>query len=172
MMEKRIITRRELLESINRSWDKLTKALNHLSEEEMTAIKDPQGWTVKDHIAHITAWERSIIFLLQGKERYQGLGVDEGTYLSRDYDKINHRLFQQTKDLPFEGLIEQFRAIHGFLILFIEALTNGDLQMPYRRYLPDDSKDDDDRLTIDIICGNTANHYDEHLDWIEELVQG
>ena len=51
-----------------------------------------------------------------------------------------------------------------------EALTDGDLQMPYRRYLPEDSPDEDDRRTIDVVYANTANHYGEHLVWIEALV--
>ena len=109
-------------------------------------------------------------FLLQRRERYQGLEIDEATYLSRDYDRINDRIYQQTKNLSFERVIDQFRAVHGELFVLVEALTDGDLQKPYRCYLPENSKDDDDRLTVNVIYANTTNHYDEHLDWIETLV--
>lgn len=171
-MEKRIPTREELLQSINQSWDKLTTALDRLPEEKMTSAQDHQGWTVKDHVAHITAWERSVIFMLQGRERYQGLGVDEATYLSRDFDKINAKIYQQARNLSFERVLEQFRAIHSELFGLVEALMDDDLQRSYRSYLPESSKDEDERLAVNVIYANTTSHYDEHLGWIETLARG
>jgi hypothetical protein len=170
-MEKRITARNELLQSIDQSWDKLTTALDRLPEEKMTASQDRQGWTVKDHIAHITVWERSVICFLQGRERYQGLGVDEATYLSRDFDKINAKIYQQTRNLSLERVLDQFRAVHSELFGFVEALTDDDLQKPYHSYLPKDSQDEDERLAVDVTYANTAGHYDEHLNWIETLVR-
>ncbi len=61
-MEKRITTRKELLQSINRSWDKLTIALNGLPEEKMTSVKDNQGWTVKDYAVFCLLKFHSITF--------------------------------------------------------------------------------------------------------------
>jgi hypothetical protein len=41
---------------------------------------------------------------------------------------------------------------------------------PYRRYLPDEPGRDDGPPAIDLIYGNTADHFADHLAWIETLV--
>ncbi len=55
-----------LLADIESSWTALDASLNRLTEEQMTAVEDPQAWTVKDHVIQLTAWERSVVFFLQG----------------------------------------------------------------------------------------------------------
>jgi hypothetical protein len=69
------ITKEFLLEEIDKAWKDLNRFLDNLSSDQMTAITDSQGWNVKDHLSHIAAWERSINFFLQGKERFDGLGI-------------------------------------------------------------------------------------------------
>lgn len=165
------MTKQELLQSINLSWEQLTAALERLSAEQLTALKDEQGWAVKDHVAHLTAWERSVISLLQGKDRYHGLAVAERTFLSHDYDKINDQIYQRSKNLSWVAIIKQFRSAHEELLGRIQILTDEQLQKPSRQYRPANSKDEDDRPLIDVIRANTTGHFAEHQDWIEALAQ-
>ena len=165
--------KQELLQSIQQSWTQLTTSLNQMSGAQLTAVKDSQGWSVQDHLAHITTWEQSVQCVIEGKERYQGLGVDEAAYLSGDFDKMNDQIYKRHKNLPLKTVIDQFYAVHNQFLEQIEALSDADLAQPYRHYLPSDTKDvDDDRTLIDLVSGNTAGHYEEHLAWIERLVNG
>lgn len=164
------MTKQELLQSIGRSWNGLTKALEQLTTEQLTAVKDHQGWSVQDHIAHLTVWEQSVQGVLQGQERHQALGVDEAAYLARDFDKMNEQIYQEQKNQPLNSVIDHFFAVHSDFVTQIEALTETELSRPFRHYLPQDTRDDDDRPLIDLIYGNTAGHYDDHLEWIEALV--
>jgi hypothetical protein len=170
-MTKTTLTRDELLAEIHRSWDQLTGALGRPSGERIQSAQDSQGWIVKDHIAHLTAWERSILALLQGRERCQGLRVDEEVYLSRDYDRINDQIYQRSKSRSLESIIDQSREVHAELLASVEGLTDADLQRPVRSFLPEDSRDDDDRRIVDLIYANTADHYGEHLGWIKALTR-
>lgn len=172
MSEKNVTTKEDLRESIQQSWDHLTKALERLTNEQLTTVKDDQGWTIQDHIAHLTVWEQSVLSALRGKERYQGLGVDEATFLAHDYDKMNDQIYQRHKNLSLKTIIDQSHAIHNQLLDQIEAMNDVELSRPYRNFLPANSKDEDDRFMIDVIHGNTAGHYEEHLEWIERLVNG
>jgi hypothetical protein len=170
-MTKKRLTRDELLAEIRRSWDLLTEALGRLPAERIESAQDSQGWTVQDHIAHLTAWERSVIALLQGRERFQGLGVEEGTYLSRDYDRINGQIYRRNKGCSLERIIDGSRAVHDQLLASVEGLTDADLQRPVRAFLPEDSKDDDGRMVVDLVHANTAEHYREHLGYMEVLTR-
>ncbi len=55
------------------------------------------------------------------------------------------------------------------LLAAIEPLTDADLQRRYRYYLPDEPGDDDGPPAINVIYGNSAGHFAEHLAWIEAL---
>lgn len=167
-----MVTKQKLLQSIHQSRTQLIKALGELTDEQLTAIKDDQGWSVQDHIAHITAWEQSVQSVVEGKERYHGLGVDEATYFSGDFDKMNDRIFQQRQNLPLKTVLDQFHTVHNQFVEQIEAMTEAELLLPFRHYLSQGTKENDNRLLIELIQGNTVGHYAEHLAWIETFVSG
>jgi hypothetical protein len=161
-------TKAELLASIEPAWVALNAMLDRLTDSQMTTIKDAQRWTVKDHLIHLAAWERSVVFFLQGQPRHAGLGVDQALYKNGTFDDINATIFQQRKEMPLAEARAQFHHVHRQLIELLQPLTDADLHKPYREYLPDELGDD--RLAIDVIYSNTAGHFREHLDWIETLV--
>jgi hypothetical protein len=170
LRERGATKKSELLEDIEDSWVELNGALDRLTEAQKTTIRDPQGWGVKDHLTHMTAWERSMVFFLQGKPRHEGLGVEEGLYLQRDYDEINAAIYEAGKDLTLNEAAAQFREAHAHLMSLVGPMTDEDLQKPYSHYLPDEIRDGDEPAALDMIYGNTADHFKEHLGWIRELV--
>ncbi len=160
----------ELMSEIDRAWTRLNEALDRLTEAQMTDIRDPQGWAVKDHLVHIAAWERSVAVHLQGKPRHEGLGVDEQIYDTGDDDTINAAIYEQRKDVsPAEALVD-LRAVHDQLLRLIEPLSDDDLYRANSDFQPEDSGERDERPIIGMIYGNTANHFREHQEWIESLV--
>ena len=170
MAEQQVTTKVELLTDIERAWAALNTALDRLTAAQMTTLTDAQGWAVKDHIIHMTAWERSVVFFLQGQPRHAGLDVDEALYLRAADDEINAVIFQQRKDLPLGDALAQFRDVHQQLLKLLQPLTDADLREPYRHYLPDEPGDGDGPPAISVIDGNSAQHFSEHLIWIEALV--
>jgi hypothetical protein len=160
----------ELMADIEQSWTRLNTAINRLTESQLTTIRDAQGWAVKDHISHLTRWERSVVFFLRGQPRHQSLGVDEALYLKGQDDAINAAMYQQTRDIPLEEALRESRDTHQQLLMLVESLTDADLQKRYREYLPDEPGKSDAVRAVDVIVSNSARHYDEHLGWIEALV--
>ena len=170
MSEWQVTTKVELLADIERAWVALNATLDQLTEAQMTTITDRQGWTVKDHVIHLAAWERSVVFFLQGKPRHVGLGIDDALYLNGSGDEINTAIFQQRKDLPLHEASVGFRDVHQQLLNLLQPLTDADLHKPYRRYLPQEPGEGEGPLAIKVIYGNSAGHFTEHRAWIEELV--
>jgi hypothetical protein len=172
MMEQRVTTKAELMADIEQSWTALTAALDGLTEDQMTGPRDAEGWTVKDHLIHLDFWERSVIFFLNGRPRHEGLGVEEALYLKGDDDEINAVIYQQHRERPLGEVLAQLRDTHQQLMKLLQPLTDADLQKPYRHYLPDEPGKGEGPLAMDVIHGNTAYHFREHLSWIEALVSG
>ncbi len=160
----------ELMSEIDRAWTRLNEALDRLTEAQMTEIRDPQGWAVKDHLVHIAAWERSVAVFLQGKPRHEGLGVDEQIYATGDDDTINAAIQEQRKGVSLAEALADFREVHGRLLQLIEPLSDDDLYRANSDFQPEGSGERDDRPIIGMIYGNTANHFREHQEWIESLV--
>ncbi len=159
-----------LMSEIDAAWSELSQTLDRLTEEQLTQIRDAQGWTVKDHLAHIAAWERSVVVYLQGRPRHEGLGVDEALYLTGDEDQINAAVQQKHKDVSAAQALANLRETHGRLLSLIEPLSDDDLYRASGDYQPEDIGEREERPIIGMIYGNSANHFREHQGWIESLI--
>jgi hypothetical protein len=165
-----VTTKKDLLAHIERDWSALTDALAQLPRETMTTIRDEQGWTVKDHLIHLYYWERSALYFLQGKPRHEGLGVTGEIYATDDVDLINDAIVQQQQSLSLAEAMAQLHALQPTLLAALALLTDADLQKPYRHYLPDEPGEGDGPPAMNVVYGNSAGHFQEHLAWIEALV--
>lgn len=170
MSDDNITSKQELLAAIDRNWAQLTAALDRLAPADFTAHQDDHGWTVKDHIVHLAAWERSAIYLLRGQPRHGGLGVSETLYLSGDEDAINAAITAANQQISAETALSELHVVHAELLAVLAPLDDVDLQRRYRDYLPDEPGEGDGPPVLGVIYNNSGNHYAEHLPWIEALV--
>jgi len=161
----------QLLAHIERDWTAINALFDSLTEAQLTDIRNPDGWAIKDHIAHLTAWEQSVIAFLTGKPRHTGLDVPEAVYSNDHIDKINAVIFNKRKDLPLDEVRQTFQSIHQHLMGLIAPLTDDDLKKPYTHYLPDESGEGQGPPAINLIRGNTTEHYREHQEWIEDMLK-
>jgi hypothetical protein len=170
MTDRLVTTKDELLSAINSEFQSLKGLLDRLSDTQMTSIRDSQGWTVKDHIAHLTDWERSALFFFQGRPRHLAIGVDESLYLREIENELNEVMRVQHQDTPLVEVVANFKDVHEELLRLLETLEDEDFQRPYSHYLPEEPGDSGDRPAINVAYGNTAQHYREHHEWIESLI--
>lgn len=166
-MEQIAPTKAALLAAINQQWAALTAAVEQLSPAQLTAVRDAQGWSIKDHLVHLSAWERSAVFFLQGKPRADGLRVDPALYARNDFEAINAAIQAQTRDMPLDDVMAQLFAVHHELLDALRPLTDADLAKPYRAYLPNAAGLTDGRQAYQVIESNSSQHFAEHLGWIE-----
>lgn len=169
MSEDKVINKQELLDDIEREWTRINQFLDSLSDEQWTGIKNPDGWTIKDHVAHLSAWEQSIIAFFTGVPRYDGLGVSEALYMSHDIDAVNHAIFLNHREDSLADVRVNFAATHDKLMGHINTTSNEDMQKPYSHFLPFEPGDGDGPPAIQTIHNNTAGHYDEHMPWMEAM---
>ncbi|MBE2240205.1 MAG: ClbS/DfsB family four-helix bundle protein [Caldilineaceae bacterium] len=172
MSDEEVKSKHELMAAIDRDWTALMAALDRLQPTDFTAHQDTHGWTVKDHLIHLTAWERSVLFLLTGRPRHAGLGVAEELYLSGDEDAINAAITAANQLTTAAAALADLRAVHNDMLARLATLDDASLQRRYRSYLPDEPGNGDGPPVLNVVYGNTAHHYADHLPWIEALVAG
>lgn len=163
-------TKADLVWEMDAAWTGLNEALNRCTEEQLTQVRDSQGWGVKDHLSHMAAWERSVVVFLQGKPRHVGLGVDEALYLTGDEDRINAAIREKHKHLSLAQALADLQEVHSQLLNLIEPMSDDELYRSNSDYQPEGGGARDERPIIGMIYVNSAHHLREHQGWIESLV--
>lgn len=125
----------------------------------------PEGWSVKDHVAHLAAWRRKTLAALAGRPEHEALGVDQALYESGDEEGINAALQRQAQGISLAEALADYRKVTAELLRFVEDLPEERLLGPYR------PKDPQSTLRIiDAIPGNSYEHDLEHRPWIEAVL--
>ena len=170
-MEDERRTKAEVLDRIQRARASLEGVTGGLSEQQLIAPAPDGGWSIKDHLAHLAAWEAGIAALLQRRPRYPAMGLDGETFLNTDEDGLNAIIYQQNSGRSLGEVRAAFRGAQRELLDALAGLTDADLLRTYSHYQPDEPGEDSGEPIVNWIAGNTYEHYDEHRSWIEALVR-
>ncbi len=163
-------TREELLERVRARHAEMEDLLSTLSEAQLTARILDAGWSIKDVLSHLVAWQEMMLGWIESGQRgiqpvrytadFREVDHDrEGTI-----DRLNDYLFQQNRDKPLETVLAEFRATHARVLQALSALTDQEIfdphRYPWRRGV----------ALLPLIGGNTYAHYEEHLAWIRQAL--
>lgn len=144
----------ELLNDILTARRRLEKILNGLSDTELTRPGVIGEWSVKDVLAHLTAWEQ--LFLswynpgLGGKSpQITPVGMSR-----KAMDAFNQEVFLQNRDRPFDEILAEFRTSYQQVLAAVQAAAEEDLFTAGRFAWTGKL------ALVDYVAGNTCNHYD------------
>jgi len=129
----RPIRKAELLNQVETEWKNMEELLASLSPEQIIQLGPDGGWSVKDIVAHLTAWEGRMIAWV--KTIQQG-GRPSGP---KNWDEIHHwnsETHVQTKDMDLPMIFDQSRKTHQMVIETIKSLSEEQLQTGYTKYWP------------------------------------
>lgn len=160
----------ELLSRIKDAWSQLEQTIAGLSEDQLTMPRDGQDWSIKDHLAHLTFWEQSLLALLRHCDRQQASAPDETTTATVDHAEMHAAAYEHNRQRPLDEVLRDFRESHQALVVALAVLSDVDLLMPGAHHPPADALLDDDAV-ISWIMRNTYEHYLEHDAWIRGLLK-
>jgi hypothetical protein len=159
-----------VLEQVQRSWMVLDEFVAGLSAAQMRRV-GLDGWSVKDHVGHIAAWNLSLVALLECRDRQAAMAL-EG-FSTTDWDGQNEVLLQR-----YRGLVaDEARALLlGSCLMVVDALRElGDaaLMRPYREFQPQDVRTSFPTSEHPLwlwVVGTTQTHVDEHVGYIRSII--
>ena len=160
-------TKADLIEGINRAWSNLEGVLASSGEEALTT-PGGDGWSVKNHLAHIEGWERYLLALLERRSPSTAIGLDLVTVRSTADDPLNELIIEPTKEQPLSQVLADLRRTHERLLAVIAALPEGDLERLAADYQPEELAGDTGSIAVWVahICDE---HLRDHVDWIRRL---
>lgn len=135
------MTKVELLGLIHSGLADFESTLASFNDAQMVEAKVSDDWTVKDILAHITAWERWLLHRLSGAMKTQPVSYSEA-----DVNRINAEFHAASRTRSLADVQADFRRVHQ------EVLTAVEAQPAVVEGLP-----------LELIANNTYGHYAEHL---------
>ncbi|NDJ87311.1 MAG: DinB family protein [Chloroflexi bacterium] len=111
--------KQELISAFEQARAELVEAISGLSEDEMLQPGAVGYWSVKDVLAHLTAWESELITALvrieQGKK-----GVPNIVTID-DIDEWNDQQYRGNSRRDLQVILEDFHGVAKHLVAAIEA---------------------------------------------------
>ena len=122
-----IITKDELLNQIHIERGRLEETLARLTHAQMLLPGVDGEWSVKDALAHISAWERRMISWVGSHLRNEEPEVP----LPWDVERMNSETYSQVKDKPLSEVLEEFRLSYWDSLALAESMSEEQLQTIY-----------------------------------------
>jgi len=159
------MTKNKLLDLIVSERKKLEDCLAQITAENKTLPGVENDWSVKDVMAHISAWE--------GKMRLWVEQIAAGVTPDRpppgepwpDLDQLNQRIYDDNRDKPLAAVETEFISSYQETLDLVSSMPEEDLIDPQRN-----EWSGSDPLYF-LVGGNTFWHYEEHLASINEWIK-
>lgn len=149
------LNKKGLLAVIDEERRALDSLFEHLSINQMCTPGVESFWSIKDIMAHITAWERLALDRIHSALTGEALKypVIEGDNFIDDF---NADVYEENKDTPLDMVEHDYKASHEELVDQIKSLDDGFLNS----MLPFDWAGELTAMVF--ISANTHWHYLEH----------
>lgn len=164
------LTKAEFLARYGRARERLFAFVYDLSESQLSVLRDPAGWAVKDHLAHLAVWQDGMSAVLRRQPRWPAMGLAQGYAGADELDAVNDAIYQRHRERTSGEVLAMLdRSIADFLAAF-ESLSDADLRAPYSAFQPDAASWTDP--VVGWLVGNSYEHFDEHLPWMRTIAAG
>lgn len=143
----------ELLKDITAEHRRLEKNLSSLSAEDMLQPGVTGAWSVKDILAHLTAWEKLFLGWYSAGVQGSAPGILPVGMDRKVIDALNQQIYEKNRERSLEDVFTEFRATYQEIVTAIEAIPEEDM-FAHGRFAWTG------KLTLaDYIAGNTCSHY-------------
>ena len=151
-----------MLKGIREQRQSLEDSLKGLTDADMVESAKPGEWSVKDILAHVTAWEKSL------QEWYEK-GLRGEKQVMPDWempgiiDIINQQIYERSEKRPLGEVLAELHDSYEHVLKTVEEIPESDMFVPARY-------DWLGRYTLaDYIMANTGGHYMEHVAMIDAI---
>jgi hypothetical protein len=159
---ERRYTRDETIARIDQANRELQAFLADKSDGELIEPGD-DGWSVKDHLAHLAVWMTGLTAMLQREDRAAAMGVSRAAWDADDTDTINAEIYGAWADRSLNDVREALAHARLDLAEALANLSDDDLYRPFSDFVPDAEEQEP---IINWVAGNTFGHVEEHLEML------
>ena len=130
--------REEILTKLKAEFERWEELLANLNEQQITASQLPNGWSIKDLIAHLMAWQEVTLTRLEAAHRNQEPTfpkwlAGQSPESEEELHRFNARIFGIHRARPWSLVHRDWRAGFAKVLELAESIPYRDLTEP-RRY--------------------------------------
>jgi hypothetical protein len=160
------VTKTELLANIRRDRAQLDALVARVGDARMTEPTLEDDRSVKDVIAHISAWEKICMALVRNNTP---LDPPSPGASGPSTDLINQRIYEGSRDRPLEDVVEGARRSYAELLAMIAGLSDDALSA----VLGAGQEGAEASPPVgQLISSNSDDHYREHIAQIARWLDG
>jgi uncharacterized damage-inducible protein DinB len=147
--------------------------INALTESQLSGPTDAAGWTIKDHLAHLAAWQLGIAVLLQGGKRWEAMGLTSAfVKKSEGFEPLNAALQRRHSKLSAREVLELLSNADAQFLFALSKLSSADLAKSYAHFSGEPPTKQTAQPVMGWVDGDSAHHFREHLPWMRKILSG
>jgi uncharacterized protein (TIGR03083 family) len=147
----------EVLQALREARAQTDAALAGLGETELVDPGVIADWSVKDVLAHLTAWEAEMVTLLAKAKRGQ---KPKWPATQSETDALNAKWHKENKNRPLDRVRADFQGVRQQTVRQVEGLSDQELNQKWDWLR--------NRTALDLIASNSFRHELEHVAQIKE----
>ena len=145
----------EAIEAARGNWDYV---INLVPEEKREWKPSPDGWSLRDIIAHVAWHDDQMIELCETRDLVGSPWWDLPT------DKRNDKIYEQYKDLPIDEVLAFAENAYSRMMTALRTLSDEDMNNAKRfTDMPEDW------IPWRMLANNTYEHYLRHVGQVRKL---
>lgn len=150
-----------ILDEMYTKFAALENILAPLDETQMTREGVIGDWSIKDVLAHITAWQHRLLVWLHAATQNEEPAIS-GPDSDEEMDRLNEQFYEENKSRPLDDVLAGFRATYLQIVNDVQVLNDEDLTDPHRFTWMKGNP------LWYVVAGDTYEHYQEHSGSIQE----
>jgi uncharacterized protein (TIGR03083 family) len=120
----------DLTAQSRRAWEALQAETGPLSAAEMTAPGTVGEWSVKDVLAHLTAWQQMVLGWYAAGKRGETPRTPSDKHTWAQIPALNQDIYEAHRDQPLDEVRAELAASHRQAMSLVESLDDAELFTP------------------------------------------
>jgi hypothetical protein len=164
-------TKQDLIDHTGSAWDDFVTYVDGLTMEQWTVPRDEAGWSVKDHVSHVTLWDRAVIRRLRHNVPLaETLGISTGAWADESVDPMNEEIRRLALADAVDRVCADRDATWIEVVSLLEDLDEAQLARSGEEAGLAVGTAPLSGSVLTVLASYWGDHYREHLEAIKEIV--
>lgn len=120
----------QLNDAMNQEHAKLEAYLKSLSAPQMNEPGVVGDWSVKDVLAHLTAWEQMCLEWINAGKEGRAIPIPAAGFTWREIPALNQHIYETYRECPLEDILSAFHASFAQIQQAVQGFSNEELFTP------------------------------------------